>query len=109
MSAINAVRVDDDGYVVEFRQFDGPLPAGWVKVNEVVMFGRMRKRLIGGAVIDVEPIVKDNYISRRVSSYPHVADQLDALWHAMDQGLLPKIEPMYSSVLAVKQKHPKPV
>lgn len=109
MSAINAVRVDDDGYVVEFRQFDGPLPAGWVKVNEVVIFGQMRKRLVNGAVVDVEPIIKDSYVSRRANAYPPIADQLDALWHAMDQGLLPKIEPMYSSILAVKQKHPKPV
>lgn len=109
MSVINAVRVDDDGYVVEFQQFEGHLPAGWIKVNEFVMFGRMRKRLVNGAVVDVEPIVKDSYVSRRVSAYPRITDQLDALWHAMDQGLLPKIEPMYSSVLAVKQKHPKPV
>ena len=109
MSVINAVRVDDDGYVVEFQQFDSHLPAGWVKVNEVVMFGRMRKRLINGVVTDVGPIIEDNYISRRIGSYPNITDQLDALWHAMDQGLLPKIELMYSSVLAVKQKHPKPV
>lgn len=107
MSVINAVRADGEGYIVEFRQFEGPPPAGWVAVREVVIFGQMRKRLVNGSVVDVEPIVKDSYISRRASAYPPISDQLDALWHAMDQGLLPKIEPMYSSIQAVKQKHPK--
>lgn len=46
--------------------------------------------------------------ARRASEYPELEEQLDALWHAMDQGILPKIEPMYSSVKAVKDKYPKP-
>ena len=32
----------------------------------------------------------------------------DMLWHAMDDGLIPKIEPLYSEIKAVKDKYPKP-
>jgi hypothetical protein len=45
-------------------------------------------------------------VSRKVS-YPEVGEQLDALWHAMDQNVIPRIEPMYSNVKAVKDQFPK--
>lgn len=47
------------------------------------------------------------YQKARKSAYPDMGEQLDAIWHAMDKGVLPKIEPMYSDILAVKQAHPK--
>ena len=50
---------------------------------------------------------KADYKAMRAADYPDIAEQLDALWHAMDQGVLPKIEPMYSDVKAVKEKHHK--
>ena len=52
-------------------------------------------------------IHKEDYRQVRQANYPKLGDQLDALWHAMDQGILPKIEPMYSEILAVKQAIPK--
>lgn len=48
------------------------------------------------------------YVLRRATSYPSLGDQMDMLWHAMDDGLIPKIEPLYSDIKAVKDKHPKP-
>lgn len=45
---------------------------------------------------------------KRSQEYPDVTDQLDMLWHAMDAGTLPKIEPMYSQIKAVKMNNPKP-
>lgn len=51
---------------------------------------------------------ESNYSERRSASYPGIEDQLDALWHAMDEGLIPKIEPMYSQIKAVKEQYPKP-
>ena len=64
-----------------------------------------------GMVFDAE----DNLIERpltydqlRRKEYPAVGDQLDMLWHAMDDGLIPKIEPMYSDIKAVKEAYPKP-
>ena len=53
-------------------------------------------------------IHKEDYRKVRQAQYPTLGDQLDALWHAMDQGVLPKIEPLYSDILAVKQAIPKP-
>jgi hypothetical protein len=44
----------------------------------------------------------------RRGAYPSIADQLDALWHAMDDGRLLKIEPMYSDCKTVKDTYPKP-
>lgn len=48
------------------------------------------------------------YVRNRKAEYPTIGDQLDALWHAMDQGTLPKIQPMYAQIKAVKDKYPKP-
>lgn len=48
------------------------------------------------------------YDVQRVRAYPGIGDQLDALWHAMDDGRLPQIEPFYSDILAVKEQFPKP-
>ena len=47
------------------------------------------------------------YRQSRAVSYPSVEDQLDALWHAMDEGTMPKIEPMYSDIKATKDAFPK--
>lgn len=48
------------------------------------------------------------YVDYRSLAYPSIGSQIDALWHAMDDGLLPKIEPMYSDIKSVKDKYPKP-
>jgi hypothetical protein len=44
----------------------------------------------------------------RRTEYPPIGDSLDALWHAMDDGVLPKIEPFYTDCKNVKLKYPKP-
>ena len=49
-----------------------------------------------------------DYRVRRAAQYPRVEDQLDALWHAMEQGQLPRVEPFYSQVREVKVANPKP-
>lgn len=54
------------------------------------------------------PTPTDAYDKQRAAAYPSVGAQLDALWHAMKNGTLPKIEPFYSDILAVKQQFPKP-
>lgn len=46
--------------------------------------------------------------AKRKAEYPGIADQLDMLWHAMDDGTIPRIEPMYSQIKAVKDGNPKP-
>lgn len=48
------------------------------------------------------------YADYRMMAYPSIGSQMDALWHAMDDGLMPKVEPFYSDILAVKARYPKP-
>ena len=40
--------------------------------------------------------------------YPTINDQLDMLWHAIDQGTLDKTSDFYTTIKAVKDAHPKP-
>lgn len=49
-----------------------------------------------------------SYSEQRRSSYPSVGEQLDMLWHAMNQEVIPRVEPFYSEIKAVKDKYPKP-
>lgn len=48
------------------------------------------------------------YDELRRMYYPTLGDQLDSLWHAMDQNVLPRIEPFYTDIKTVKQQYPKP-
>ncbi len=44
----------------------------------------------------------------RAEAYPTLTEQLDMLWHAMNEGSMPKAEPFFSSIQAVKDQYPKP-
>ena len=59
------------------------------------------------ALRDAGLFVEPCYSDMRRADYPPVGEQLDCLWHAMDDGILPKVEPFFSKILAVKQAHPK--
>lgn len=48
-----------------------------------------------------------DYTKKRIEAYPGIEDQLDMLWHSMDIGDLPKAEPFYSKIKAVKDSYPK--
>ncbi|WP_313739985.1 hypothetical protein [Pseudomonas sp.] len=50
---------------------------------------------------------KCDHGARRAAEYPPLEEQLDMLWHAMDQGAIPKAEPFYSTLQRVKQQYPK--
>lgn len=50
---------------------------------------------------------REDYRKLRKLEYPNVADQLDMLWHAMNDQKIPKSEPFYSKIKAVKDKYPK--
>lgn len=63
------------------------------------------KRYVDGQWVKVNQTPQ--YALDRRAEYPSMGDQLDALWHAMNNGMIPKIEPMYSDILAVKQAYPK--
>lgn len=60
---------------------------------------------LGEAPEKVRP--EPTYDMQRKRHYPPISEQLDALWHAMDDGTLPKIEPFYSQIKEVKEQFPK--
>lgn len=49
------------------------------------------------------------YAVDRRSEYPSVEDQMDMFWHAMNDGVIPKIQPFFDKIKGVKDKYPKPV
>lgn len=50
--------------------------------------------------------LQDKARAARKAAYPSVGDQLDQLWKAMRDGVLPKVEPWYSQIEAVKAANP---
>lgn len=56
----------------------------------------------------VDDRIFPEYVENRKAEYPDITDQLDMFWHAMDDGVIPKIEPFYSDIKVVKEKYPKP-
>ena len=55
-----------------------------------------------------EYIARFGYIGSRKQAYPSIADQLDLLWHSMDEGKLSKNNQFYKALKKVKDEHPKP-
>jgi hypothetical protein len=48
-----------------------------------------------------------SYAVKRKREYPDIGDQLDMLWHAMDTGVLPKVDSFYDTIKTTKDKFPK--
>lgn len=40
-------------------------------------------------------------------TYPEIGDQLDMLWHSMDNGTIPKSPEFYAAIKKVKDENPK--
>jgi len=47
------------------------------------------------------------YQRKRMYEYPRIEEQLDMLWHAMDDGTLTKVDAFYDANKAIKDKYPK--
>lgn len=60
------------------------------------------------ANLPLPPAPEPAYDLKRAAAYPPMGAQLDALWHAMAAGTLPKVEPFYSDIQKVKRQFPKP-
>ena len=52
---------------------------------------------------------ESNYVQQRRNAYPEIGDQLDMLWHSIDQDpqLKSKYFDFYEAIKAVKVKYPK--
>lgn len=46
-------------------------------------------------------------INDRKINYPELGEQLDMLWHGMNENPSIRIEPFYSSIKTIKEKYPK--
>ena len=53
-------------------------------------------------------IAAKEYEEKRRDQYPPITEQLDMLWHAMDQGEIAKATVWYDAVKEVKDANPKP-
>lgn len=47
------------------------------------------------------------YQADRFAEYPGIGQQLDMLWHSMNNGEIPKAAAFYDAIKAVKDKYPK--
>jgi len=54
-------------------------------------------------------IESKDYVNKRKLAYPEIGDQLDMLWHSIDQNpeLKSKYFDFYEAIKAVKVKYPK--
>lgn len=50
---------------------------------------------------------REPYAKLRQQEYPSVADQLDMLWHSMNNGEMTKLEPFYTTIKNIKEKYKK--
>jgi len=64
--------------------------------------------LVGDALQAIpEPEDTRTWVDFRRESYPPITDQLDMLWHAIDEGIDLKQSDFYTGNKAVKDAHPK--
>ena len=57
-------------------------------------------------LVEKEPVVL-GYKLLRAREYPQLKEQLDMLWHAIDEGKLDKTSEFYLRLKAVKDEYPK--
>ena len=93
---------DDDG----FFQGKGTCPDGdeQLQAREGISVG------VGDVPEDIlyPPETEFPYDYNRRINYLPTGDQLDMLWHAMDDGSLTKVDSFYNSIKEVKDKYNKP-
>lgn len=88
--------------------------------GEVVRFGDCLEETFefqaedGETVYEGDPVLKPlpelydtSYSGSRRREYPPIGDQLDMIWHSMNNGSIEKSEPFYSSIKQVKDLYPK--
>jgi hypothetical protein len=103
--------LDKNGFIIGVTYSDIPPQDGAVIASSAppLTVGKFKTRYVNEEYVsDGEPWVEITYAHHRKMAYPPIGDQLDMLWHAMNNGLIPKIEPMYSQIKAVKEANPKP-
>lgn len=49
----------------------------------------------------------NDILGQRRAKYPPIEDQLDMLWHAMNNDETKRLEPFYSTIKLIKDQYPK--
>lgn len=105
-------RLDAENNVIGVSNCEPTGGGTFVEVPEgvTIRLSTNKVKYSGGKFIETTEswIPQRGYTMNRAAGYPPVADQMDMLWHAMDQGTMPVVEPFYSQIKAVKAKYPKP-
>lgn len=57
--------------------------------------------------VPIARVVELTYGQKREREYPRITEQLDMLWHAMNDNEALRTEPFYSTIKAIKDKYPK--
>jgi hypothetical protein len=76
--------------------------------GEVTLFDG---QVLDEAALDAKMIElqKYDYKTKRARKYPKIQEQLDDLWHMMDQEIIPgKNSIWYNKILEIKNEYPKP-
>ncbi len=112
---ISYVIADGDNLVVGMGFADSldavPVPAGCraVEIDALPAPSEKKQFLAGRTVVTTgQPRFDPPVETKRMFAYPPIGEQLDALWHAMDDGRLPRIAEFYNPIKAVKDRFPKP-
>jgi hypothetical protein len=103
-------KVKSTGQVIETQSGDGNLEMFYgnnsAYSRDELEVGIADDEVVSGWLSEQAEQAK-TYSDHRASSYPPISDQLDMLWHAMDTGILPKVDSFYSINKSVKDKYPK--
>ena len=74
-------------------------------------YGKPSKEYLDQIIIDETGIRAQEperlAIKNRLESYPNIGDQLDMLWHDMNNGVIEKSTTFYEAIKAVKDANPK--
>jgi hypothetical protein len=62
--------------------------------------------IITGSAEEQAQKYANDQIGLRRATYPSIEDQLDMLWHAMNDDESKRLEPFYSTIKAVKDQFP---
>ena len=87
-----------DGFIEYVEVINLPPYHGPVSVTIAVVDGKCVKTITATT----------SYSAQRQAAYPDMGNQLDMFWHAMDSNVIPRVEPFYSEIKAVKDQYPKP-
>jgi len=73
--------------------------------NDNIVDIDLQQVLIRKASLEADYLNKQYQRDRR---YPPIGEQLDMIWHGMNNDASKRIEPFYSVIKAVKDQYPKP-